>query len=65
MLDYIKNQVNLRMSVNPTKQANTTEDIDIPNDVITEYAHIFQELDDLTIEGNDAGKALVAAGPQL
>ena len=57
MLDYIKNQVNLRMSVNPTKQTKTTEDIDIPNDVITEYAHIFQELDDLTIEGNDAGKA--------
>ena len=49
MLDYIKNQVNLRMSVNPTKQTNTTEDIDIPNDVITEYAHIFHERDNLTI----------------
>ena len=35
MLDYIKNQVNLRMSVNPTKQTKTKEDIDIPNDVIT------------------------------
>ena len=28
MLDYIKNQVNLRMSVNPTKQTKTTEDIE-------------------------------------
>lgn len=55
MLDYIKNQVKSRMSVVPeAKQIPSPEDI--PNDVITEYAHIFQELDDLTVDGSDAEK---------
>ena len=55
MLDYIKNQVNIRMASMPNI-SKKNEDVDIPNDVITEYAHIFQELDELSIEGTDVGK---------
>ena len=51
MLDYIKSQINSKRSVD---KAPTPEEM--PDEAILEYAHIFQELDDITTEGSDAGK---------
>lgn len=52
MLDYIKKQISGRM--NTTKPV---EDVnDIPDETILEYAHIVQELKDLSVEGTDAGR---------
>ena len=51
MLDYIKSQINSKCSVD---KAPTPEEM--PDEAILECAHIFQELDDITIEGSDAGK---------
>lgn len=53
MLDYIRSQINAR-NENTVK---TPAAEDIPNDVIVEYAHIFQELDDVSIEGAEVDKA--------
>lgn len=55
MLDYIKNQIKSRMPVENNSVEPSTEDI--PNDVIVEYAHLFQELDDISIEGSEVDKA--------
>ena len=55
MLDYIKNQIKSRMPVENKSVEPSTEDI--PNDVIVEYAHLFQELDDISIEGSEVDKA--------
>ena len=55
MLDYIKNQIKSRMPVENKPVEPSTEDI--PNDVIVEYAHLFQELDDISIEGSEVDKA--------
>lgn len=54
MLDYIRSQINARVNENTVK---TPAAEDIPNDVIVEYAHIFQELDDVSIEGTEVDKA--------
>lgn len=54
MLDYIRSQINARVNENAVK---TPAAEDIPNDVIVEYAHIFQELDDVSIEGAEVDKA--------
>jgi hypothetical protein len=53
MLDYIKQQLAAR---SPQPDVTFTEaDIEQQTDeLVTEYAHIFQELDDLTVEGEDA-----------
>lgn len=53
MLDYIKQQLAAR---SPQPDVTFAEaDIGQQTDeLVTEYAHIFQELDDLTVEGEDA-----------
>lgn len=51
MLDYIKSQINSKRSVD---KAPTPEEM--PDEAVLEYAHIFQELSDVTSEGSDAGK---------
>lgn len=54
MFGYIKEQINAqRKSVNATTPE--IQPADVPNEVITEYAHLFQELDDISEEGIDAG----------
>ena len=54
MFGYIKEQINAqRKSVNVTTPE--MQPADVPNEVITEYAHLFQELDDISEEGIDAG----------
>lgn len=54
MIDYIKKQINGQMGNNVTKPV---EDVaDVPNEAILEYAHIFQEFDDLSVKGTDAGR---------
>ena len=52
MLDYIKSQVRAR-NAHAVQEQSTPENV--PNDVITEYAHLFQEME-LSEEGTDAGK---------
>lgn len=54
MLDYIRSQINARVNENAVK---TPAAEDIPDDVVLEYAHIFQELDDVSIEGAEVDKA--------
>lgn len=54
MLDYIRSQINARANENTVK---TPVAEDIPNDVVLEYAHLFQELDDVSIEGSEVDKA--------
>lgn len=54
MFGYIKEQINAqRKSVNATTPE--MQPADVPNELITEYAHLFQELDDISEEGIDAG----------
>jgi hypothetical protein len=54
MFGYIKEQINAqRKSVNVTTPE--MQPADVPNEVITEFAHLFQELDDISEEGIDAG----------
>lgn len=53
MLDYIKKQIQARQ---PGIIQTSPEPEDVPNDVIVEYAKLFQELDDISDEGTDAGK---------
>lgn len=54
MFGYIKEQINAqRKSVNATTPE--MQPADVPNEVITEFAHLFQELDDISEEGIDAG----------
>lgn len=52
MLDYIKSQVRARNAQAVQEQPSPEN---VPNDVITEYAHLFQEME-LSEEGTDAGK---------
>lgn len=53
MLDYIKKQIQARQ---PGIIQTSPEPEDVPNDVIVEYAKLFQELGDISDEGTDAGK---------
>lgn len=53
MLDYISKQLQAR--VKPTEA--TTDDSQQMNEAILEYAHLFQELDDLTMDGTEAGSS--------
>jgi hypothetical protein len=50
MLDYIRQQIAERQKA---AQPQTMTEAD-ENDLIVEYAHLFQELDDLSVEGQDA-----------
>lgn len=52
MLDYIKSQVRARNAQAVQEQPSPEN---VPNDVITGYAHLFQEME-LSEEGTDAGK---------
>lgn len=52
MLDYIKSQVRARNAQAVQEQPSPEN---VPNDVITEYAHLFQEME-LSEEGTDANK---------
>lgn len=53
MLEYIKSQIHAQ-NAGSVAPASTPEDV--PDDVITEYAQLFQELDDITVEGSEVGK---------
>ena len=56
MLDYIKQQLALQHPEVVTFQEEDVSDIET-NELVTEYAHIFQELDDISVEGADAHRA--------
>jgi len=51
MLDYIRRQLQPQKS-----QPTSIKPEDVPDEAILEYAQLFQELDDLSVEGTDAGK---------
>lgn len=53
MLEYIKSQIRAQ-NAGSVAPASTPEEV--PDDVITEYAQLFQELDDITVEGSEVGK---------
>lgn len=55
MLEYIKSQIRER-SAQLVQESATVEPSDVPNETITEYAHLFQELDDISDEGTEYGK---------
>ena len=50
MLDYIKKQLAEQQAAMMPEQMSEAEE----NALITEYAHIFQELEDISVEGQDA-----------
>lgn len=60
MLDYIKQQLKARQQeiVQEAAQINTTinEPENVPDEAILEYAHIFNEMDELSVEGTDADR---------
>lgn len=55
MIEYIKSQLQRQY---PTSKPSSIEETsnEVPNDVIVEYARLFQELDDISIEGDDTGR---------
>ena len=59
MLDYIKKQLNVDdgnsvVTESAVVNNNDTNDEDVDNSVLLEYAHLFQELDDLSETGSGA-----------
>ena len=54
MLDYIKQQLAAQHPVATFSESNVEEEND---NLVMEYAHIFQELDDISVEGEDAHRA--------
>ena len=59
MLDYIKKQLNVDdgnsvVTESAVVNDNDTNDADVDNSVLLEFAHLFQELDDLTETGSGA-----------
>lgn len=54
MLDYIKKQLEAQQPVT-FEESDVNQEIS-DNELISEYASIFQELDDITVEGLDADK---------
>ncbi len=53
MLDYISNQLKARMGTpDPATDSETQM-----NEAVLEYAHLFQELDDLSMKGSSAGSS--------
>lgn len=59
MLDYIKKQLNVDdgnslVTESAVVNDNETNDEDVENSVLLEYAHLFQELDDLSETGSGA-----------
>lgn len=54
MLNYIKEQVRARQPRVEEQPNQSPENVD--DEVLLEYASLFQELDDLSVEGTDAGK---------
>lgn len=55
MIDYIKKQILAREEASGRSMKHATIDAD-ENKLINEYAHLFQELDDISVEGTDSGK---------
>ena len=55
MFDYIKKTINSQMRAGIAKTPEM-QPTDVPNEVITEYAHLFQELDDISEEGLDVNE---------
>ena len=55
MIDYIKKQILAREEASGRSMKHATNDAD-ENKLINEYAHLFQELDDISVEGTDSGK---------
>lgn len=51
MLDYIKSQIAAREEANAI---TFSDDTSVDDNIIVECAHLFQELDDISIEGTDA-----------
>ena len=51
MLSFIKQEIQSR--TNATAKNNENE---VSNEAILEYSSLFQELDDLSLEGTEAGK---------
>jgi hypothetical protein len=51
MLDYIKQKLAAQHPVATFSESNVEEEND---NLVMEYAHIFQELDDISVEGEDA-----------
>lgn len=55
MLDYIKKQIRAQQAPTISAESNNKLTPDsVPNDVILEYAQLYQELDDLTEKGTDS-----------
>lgn len=55
MLDYIKRQLQVQNAIAKKEKATQEYHPDEDPVILTEYAHIFQELDDLTVDGEDDG----------
>ena len=53
MRDFIKKQIQERMNIASTNTAEPENEVS--NEAILEYASLFQELDDLSMEGTEAG----------
>ena len=57
MLDYIKAQLRERgTQINESKQQKNAYKIEEDPVVLTEYAHVIQELDELTVDGTEANQ---------
>ena len=56
MLNYIKSQIKAQHKVEEKPKTVEEKPEDISNDVILEYAKLFQELDELTENGTEEGK---------
>jgi hypothetical protein len=54
MLEYIKQQLAERYPTPTFAESNSEADTD---ELVVEYAHIFQELDDISVEGEDAHRS--------
>lgn len=55
MLDYIKARIRAQQAPNTSVETdNALTPESVPNDVILEYAQLYQELDDLTEKGSDS-----------
>lgn len=56
MIDYIKKQILAREEASGRSMKHATNYDADENKLINEYAHLFQELDDISVEGTDSGK---------
>lgn len=56
MIDYIKKQIAIRNNLANHQESFSNNNDDISDETIVEYAHLFQELDDISVEGSESGK---------